>query len=302
MGVPFEAALATLRLPDAARTDMIKIREWWRGAQAGVLARYEKRTYPEGWYPSGTGMPPGDDEGRVAWLRLLMLGALHTEGRPSLEARRNFTRDVCDRKDWLGNAARSERDYSACVDNFLEHLDGYEQHIEHARLLRQLPSMLALGRWVDEYARAFLFANHWVRPFSLDLVTEPRVSDLCREANVDAPPASQFLGIGGCFVMRELVRAGFVTNKRVFPYCFVPTRQVRRLLTDLGCLGLSDDDPLNCDAAPVIHKFLVEQVGERDADFDLAFDIPLLEFAGNRDLQKEVLGYVVASSFGAGEA
>jgi hypothetical protein len=87
-------------------------------------------------------------------------------------------------------------------------------------------------------------------------------------------------------MVRELVRQGLLTSKHVIPYCYVPQAVTRRLLEDLGCVGLRNVS--SSERSVKIHDFLQEHIS--DPTFDGDFDIPLLLAAQDRDLKQKILG------------
>jgi hypothetical protein len=104
----------------------------------------------------------------------------------------------------------------------------------------------------------------------------------------DAPPVSRVLGIGGCFVVRELLRRKVVEdNPDAYPHCYVPVRSTRDLLEQLGCRGLSDNG-LPWDRSRLIYAFLQERLGD-DATFCGDFDLPLLLVSRDTELQRRFL-------------
>ena len=84
----------------------------------------------------------------------------------------------------------------------------------------------------------FTLSSTFKDEFELDEITAIRASLAFQGGGLDAPPVSRTLGIGTCFVVRELVRAKVTTNHLSFRHCYVPSGRVRRLMSLLGCHGL----------------------------------------------------------------
>jgi hypothetical protein len=82
------------------------------------------------------------------------------------------------------------------------------------------------------------------------------------------------LGMGSCFVMRELVRLGHIKNPQTHCYCYEPAEKVRTLLGQLGCPVMETRDTSPGEMSKVIHQFLSENCA--DPTFKEGFDLPLL--------------------------
>jgi hypothetical protein len=144
-----------------------------------------------------------------------------------------------------------------------------------------------------------------------------------------APPLTKVLGIGACFVARELARAEVInpTNPQLQDHCYPPVGRVRRLLIDLltaaqrrlpslqrfcwksrtkcdavvtfiaqrsvGCTRLGDPPRTieeRLGQSRIIHEFLCQHIGPERAHFGHTFDLPLLEVADDRELRARFLG------------
>jgi hypothetical protein len=127
-------------------------------------------------------------------------------------------------------------------------------------------------------------------PFALDEITRTRTSVTFQGGGIDAPPIDPVLGMGVCFVVRELVRTGVISNPNAHPHCFVPAKRVRNLM---AAMGLTEIDVAN-GSKPVVSQqmygFLNEHLGPEKATFGGSFDLPLLTVAEDRELQERFLG------------
>jgi len=97
------------------------------------------------------------------------------------------------------------------------------------------------------------------------------------------------LGIGGCFVLRELRRASAITNPAADPLCFVPSRAVRTLIEEIGGPQIGDDD-VHEGRSRAIWSFLVEHLGHERATFKGDFAIPLAILAKRPELREQLEG------------
>ena len=137
---------------------------------------------------------------------------------------------------------------------------------------------------------------------SLDDVLRPSHSPAIARLGLNAAPIGRSLGIGTNWLIRELVRNGAYDPgdaTALAPYCWMPTQRVRMLLERLGLRDLSPD--ANKEGSRVIHKFMVDHLGEERARFGDDFDLPLqlVTRARHDDVRRQCLeqGGVDASDF-----
>jgi hypothetical protein len=101
--------------------------------------------------------------------------------------------------------------------------------------MKQFVGIYQLSRHLDDYIEVFLAVRRFDHPFALTQLTNTRASAEFQGGGVQAPPLSRVLGMGQCFVLRELFRHQVLANPHAHPHCFVPVGRVRRMLLDLGC-------------------------------------------------------------------
>jgi hypothetical protein len=261
-----------------------RIHEWWEDRRVTELTTYERRLYPAGGLRFLT---DATDEHalqrRKDWMSLFLIGLTHTMGRTVAEQHRGFLRR-CEREGWLDMFALSDRDpgsWMRWVDRFLD------DQLDESRFLqwmKQFVGIYQLSRHLDEYIEAFLAVERLRHPFALTQVTNPRASTLFQGGGVSAPPLSRVLGMGQCFVLRELVRHGVLTNRHAHPHCFVPVARVRRMLLQMGCDELAQRQR-SWEWSRTIHRFLADHLGSATANFHGDFDIPLQVVAEDAGLQ-----------------
>lgn len=178
-------------------------------------------------------------------------------------------------------------DWIALVDAYLEKQQGDP---EYYNWLRQLfISIRAVAVRLEDYADAFR-ALRGKGQLRLGDVLRPRNSPTFQGGGIDPPSLARALNLGACFVVRELVRGGFITSRReVHPYCYPPVRSVRRLLGSLaGCPNLEGDLPDSWTGSETIHNFLSRF--SIDPTFGGDFDIPLWLVSRVPELQARLLG------------
>jgi len=108
------------------------------------------------------------------------------------------------------------------------------------------------------------------------------------------PPLGKILGIGQTFIIRELLRAGILTNPAMHRYAYVPVRRVRGILQAIGCQQIREGgEHRNIANSEQIYQFLVRHLGEKDATFCGDYDLPFLMLDQEPDdLKRQILGDV----------
>lgn len=278
---------AQMEWSDRSPTDILAdISKWWQRERTRRLPDYEQLTYPQGGLRHLTDDSPENDRlRRKDWVTLFLIGLTHTMGRTVATQHRGFLRR-CEQEGSLDMIADSERDpaqWLQWVDRFLN------QQLDDSVFLqwmKQFVGIYQVSRHLDDYVEAFLAVDRIQRPFSLAQATNTRVSALFQRGGVDAPPLSRVLGMGQCFIMRELVRMNVIRDRHAYRHCFVPVARVRSLLQRLGCQGL-DTPSRRWELSPVIHRFLSQHLGGDTAPFFPDFDIPLQIIAEDASLMAQ---------------
>jgi hypothetical protein len=283
--------------PPPPRVTIEKIYAWWEEKRLDQIRRYEERWYPQGKPPLlvediTRRSPPEDREG---WMVLFMLGAMHTLGRARAESHRNFLAN-CKADGSLRVFSSPTDDLAAWMQVLQTYFDGTVSDSPYLHWMGRFASLFQLAHWLPVYVDSFQAIDHYKKDFELESITAPRASADLQGGGFDAPPVTRTLGIGACFVVRELVRSGMITNSRAHRHCYVPSARVRRLMTILGCPGLADGRSSAAErvrASSLIHDYLVSTLGdEAKARFHGDFDLPLtaLTERSNRAKLFEIMG------------
>jgi hypothetical protein len=193
---------------------------------------------------------------RREWMKLLVLGSLHTLGRTKLEQQREFLRR-CDAKGWV----------------------------------KQFVVIFQISRWLPEYVEVLLNVDRLKRPFAIDEIIAPRTSAAFSGSGLDAPALTRGLGMGANFVFRELIRLGVLKQPFAHPHSYVPVRRVCALLDKLATLNIRKLPSKERSSA--IYRLLSELIGAERATFGGSFDLPLLALADSPELQEALLGTVL---------
>lgn len=265
------------------------VHQWWNDHGASYLAAYEARLYPEGiqFLDAIRSDYGGTVEEREAWLGLLLRSSLETLGRSRHEQHQTFLR-LAQEKHWIHTLAEDPQGGSF-FQQIREHMDGQLQFLEYFHWMKQFLGVSVFAVWVDEYAEAILSVNRTTGPILPDHLFTPRINPLFQRGGPSAPPLQGMLGIGACFLLRELVRIGAVTNKSVYPYCFVPSQRIRKFLEYSGVYLPDVSGFSRFDQSALIHDQIIAQVGDEDSTFALAFDIPFEIIASNRGIWNDLL-------------
>lgn len=278
----FRPPTPELILPPADPGPKLKaLLKWWEANGIQELESYERALYPPEFSAQllrDTSLSPA---ARESWLSVFLLGMLHTIGWTNDGKNRRFL-ELCNTHGFLSAFARINEDRHAwlnCWDAFFEDSADSVEYLLH---MRQLLGLYIIARWLDEYVDAFRAINKIDADFKLTCVTSPRSSSIFSGGGPNAPSISRILGIGACFVVRELVRHGVIANPRAHRWCFVPRGQTRRFLREIGGPSLEDIRENRWERSPLILNFLKEHLGEQ-AHFGGAFDIPLIIAARSKD-------------------
>ena len=262
-----------------------KIHRWWTGQHDDRFTRdYERRTYPNGGLQHLAG--ERDDQFRKDWVVLFLLGLTHTMGRTVAEQHRNFLRRCHHegRIDMIAASERASEKWTGWIDDYL---DNRLDDAKFLQWMKQFVGIYQVSRHLDVYINAFESVQMFDRQFSLQEITWISRSPEFQGSGMDAPQLTRVLGIGQCFVLRELVRNGIITNTKAHRHCYVPVKRVRDLMTYLGCPDLNRTSR-KWELSQKIHRFLYDHLGKDASQFDLSFDIPFQIIAEDVDLQAEL--------------
>jgi hypothetical protein len=180
-----------------------------------------------------------------------------------------------------------------------EYLDDPSEDERYRQWMRQFVDIYQISRWLTHYVESFRNIDRLERQFALDEILAPRTNADFSGGGPDAPPLTRTLGIGACFVVRELMRFGAVTDSRAHRYCYMPTRRVRRVMGEMGCQSLEGEG--RAVQSTAIYGFLTEHLGAERSTFGRSFDLPLLALADDKDLQVELFGREVECDGECGE-
>jgi hypothetical protein len=273
------------RLVDVART-ILMLRDFWQRHGAVYLKEYEQAVYPGGSAPVDA-LHLDDDDGkgdRSAWLTVFLLGHFHTMGfgQGHRDQNRGFL-EMCRQQGWWEQVfakADPRNNFEAWMGVLDAYIDAQTDTQTYEQWMQRFPAIYRLACYLDDYRELMLGLPTWGWKdgdcrLAQDNVLKPRAASKLGGGGISAPPFHKTLGIGACFVVRELLRLKVVDGAKVPHACaYVPTKRVRDLFAQWGYVqfeGTGADIGLSKE----IHAILVEHLGSQDARFDGAYDIPL---------------------------
>jgi hypothetical protein len=265
-----------------------KIWSWWSGHSAEFVTRYDQRTYPDGKPPRlDVSFSDRDSLQRQSWLSLMMLASLQTMGRTNPEQHRNFLRR-CAQRGWMEVFADPLLPADGWIRVLEDYLGAQAYDIPFYNWVRQFVSIYQIARWLPEYVWSFLAIDKFTQRFDLDRVTRPATNPDFAGGGPSAPPLTRALGIGACFVVRELVRTGVLKKDLAHEHAYVAIGRVRYVFARLGMAELQGEGASYRHSSQ-IHRFLLNHIGPDRAHFERCFDLPFLAIAEDADLQSRFL-------------
>lgn len=271
-----EADLAYTPIPISSpdpKKALQRIYDWWAVHKEEKIHEYVTETYPSNLKLClELEFDYRQSEQRRSWISLFLLGMTYKMGRTQPIQHQGFLNLLIEKR-WL-DVFSDDRivpdDWIRVLDEFVDNPWEPERYSEWMKLF---PSIYRVSRYLSEYAGAFCAVQDFESAFALHEVTSPRDSARFQGGGFDAPPLTRALGFGGCFVLRELVRNGVITQPHAFPHCFVPTKRVTDFFSRLSC-GIPEN--AGYPGSKIIYEFVVQHLGEEQATFGNCFDIPFL--------------------------
>ena len=196
--------------------------------------------------------------------------------------------------------AASEQDSDRWMKFVADYLDRQIDEAEYFHWMRQFVGIFQMSRYLDDYIELFLAIDRIDRPFRLTEVIHSRSSSLFQGGGISAPPLSRVLGLGACFVVRELVRLNVLSNEHATQHCFVPVKRVRDIFQRLGCDDL-DLQVQRWDMSNYMYRFVVDNIGTEHAAFWNDFDIPFQFISEDDDLRRKFFDSAVLDDDGDDE-
>jgi hypothetical protein len=273
-----------LRPPPPPRQILVGLYEWWKVHGTSWAAHFERRTYGAERVPRLCLRPDLNDlPTRREWLRLLLLGASHTIGRTQPEQHRDFLAN-CETYRWLDTFAEPDSRAEEWIDLLETYLDRQPHEVPYYQWVKLFVPIFHLSRWLEPCVRSFCSMQSRRPPWNLRQILSPREDPDSTGGGPDTPSFRQALGIGACFVVRELCRLRVLESREAHRYCYVPSKGARDRLEALAGRSLVPADATRPEQSECIFEFLQDHLADR-ATFDGAFDLPLIAICEKPELR-----------------
>jgi len=259
-----ESPKTSPKLISDPKQKLAEIYEWWQFNKNQFIKKYEHETYRD----------PFDDSNE-SWLTLFLLGSFHTIGWTNPQKNRNFL-STCYDKGWFNTFANDKapaEDWIHILDDYLD--EQLDREVTYLNWMRQFVGIYQISRGLSTYKTAFLESDKMLPDFSLDKITRLKDSWVFSGTDIVGPSMEKTIGIGACFIMRELVRLGILKSFHGYRHCYVPTKPVRDFFMDMGC---EIDDKANVRHSIKIYNFVEEHLGKDKATFDNDFDLAIIYY------------------------
>lgn len=267
------------------------IARWWQQQHKTITALYEQRLYPEFFRPRELKSALENDAAsrhREAWLLLLTLGLCQQWiPRKGLGAERGFLQTLLENGTWSSLTGPEASDWTKALSQWLE------TGIDHRRFdfwLILFPWLYQLQRHQQAFASILLEAPRLIETGQFGILWQPRRNPkLEGYPHLRVPPLNALYGLGGRWVLRELVRLQVIppaAAAALAPECFVHRRAVRLFLARLGLPEEKSHDKEGGSRA--IYDFLSHHL-PGDPSFGGSFDLPLLWLALHPALKEAAL-------------
>lgn len=273
------------------RSVLPRIRDWWDEEAEQRLIDYEQRIYPNGRRPNLALRSDGSFH-REDWLAVFALGSFHRMGWGTDHQHRTFLEE-CLQNGWWSTFAAPEPHERAdeWIEVLEQFIDAQVDDLKWEWWMMRFPAIYRLARRLDDYVDLFTALDRTRCEVNLRKVAAPRIDPGLAGGGIDAPPLA--LGLGICFVIRELSRYGVLRNALLWEHAYVPTGAVRDLLGEFDETVLEDGDGTG---SREIYQFLGRYLPDDEITFGGAFDIPLRTIAHDPDLQFRLLGRAIRRS------
>jgi len=276
----FQASQPSLRAADDA---LDAIWEWWASVRGEQIDHYEQHVYPPGFQVAALPRSSGrsDLANREAWFTFFALSCFQGFGGSQDGQHRSFV-DSAIASGWWADLAKAQP--SANPDVWLARLrdwaDDKHPDLKHWRWRRALIDLYKIASWLPQYAWIATKLPRAIGAASTSLVRlsdvlTPSYSPVWREASIEAAPLVRTLGLGANWMVRELARSGFWTEREqpiTAPYAWASTARVRKLLNRLGAEII--DEPF-MDNSTAIWRFVSERLQHRQQELLRDGDLPL---------------------------
>ncbi len=264
-----------------------RIHTWWANTKEEHIAQYEQRTYPD-----NALLDLEEDElGRIdrkSWLILFTLSHFHTIGRQKDVQHKGFL-EMCINRGWwdVFSKENPEKRADEWMNVLEEYINEQVDTSEYELWMNRFPTIYRFSRKLEDYKESFLSLDRMETLSDIKRILKTKATEIFQGGGISAPPIERSLGIGACFMLRELKRKQVLKGNQVVPFCYVPVKRVRELFEKLGCEGFIESHGI--DNSKKIYDFLCQNLDEQRATFFNNYDIPLQVIAKEQNILKMIL-------------
>jgi hypothetical protein len=267
------------------------ISAWWQKNCDSQIKEFDR----EFWPPSIARKFDDESDGRVSWMTLFALGLMQRYGWGKPSQNRGFITFMHDKNWWHVFAMINPReDGQAWLNVLKEYGESQTENEKYSQWMDNFPRLYRVARWFDECKHAFLSLDQRDRSQTANYLAS-RGDFLMSGSGIDAPPFRKGFNLGQHIVIRELLRSGVLSSDTAKSLAFKPGAAMKQMLAGIGFDELSGRDG-NVTSGQ-IYDVLRKCLGN-GADFNNAYDIPLMILARNRGLQEKILGIAVTNGEG----
>lgn len=284
-----------------ARRLLFDLHSWWKKNGAAWERQYVRRTYPFGESPQlSKNLNLRDLPQRKEWLGLMLLGACHTIGRARPEQHKGFL-EMCHQNHWMDTFAISNNSAEEWLVLLGSYLDRSPPEIKYHQWVNLFVPIFQLSNWLDAYVQQALSMDRQER-FRLEHVFSPRIDCRSGGGGSDAPSCKRALGIGMCFVTRELCRLNVVSSEFAHEHCYVPSARVRSIVNLIAQKQLFPEKEGKVRQSIRIWHFLKKTFGNKGEELArfrfsgsgstsrCGFDLPLIALCDDEELRLRLFG------------
>ena len=262
---------------------LTKISKWWIKESKRKITEYNKIAYPDGLGLKNIGDQEESVECKSDWLKLLLLGSLHTMGRAKTEQHREYL-SKCIKSGMFNMGFSHKEREDRWLKSMLEIIDSPDDNQQHYHWIGFTGvRFFQFNRWLDDYISVFQDINKHKKSMPLETLMKPRSNPSYSGTGIEPPSVSRALGtVGIHFVLRELVRHEVIRNELIFSQCFVPSQKMKEMFKYLS-------NGVDFESSEDIMAFLTENMPGMDATFGKCFDIPFQMIIRDDELLHELV-------------
>ncbi len=257
--------------------DLASIHSWWSESGTKWLAEFDRKFWPAS--VDRNSLREEDPHDRTAWMTLFSMGLFRRYGRVTDQQHRGFL-DFMGSKGWWRTICEvnPEVGAEAWMDILRAYGEGQQTDTLFELWMDSFPRLYRIARWLDVYVHLFQTLDRRDSKLAKFLLSPASDASLSG-AGIEAPTLSGMLHLGQHLVIRELLRLEILSSEVARELAFAPRSAVLGLMAQLGHEDLRTSSD--------IYGVLVSELGEEEACFLGAYDIPLQLIATNEAARRE---------------